>query len=136
MLEPSSPHRCPKCANVMVAAERQPEVSSDALPRSIPVWRCHTCAIDRPRLESPPRLTEERLPLPESVTGLYWSARGHVLCGDHAMEIAAEEWTKARWVATPATTRLPLQCEQCSPQRNPVTRAPRLQKVVASASPS
>src|SRR5688500_14900193 len=112
----------------MVAAERNPKVTSGAA-RSIPVWRCHSCAIDRPRVESPQRSTVQRLAVPESDTGLYWSARGHVLCAEHATEVPSEDWAEGRWVAAPVRTRLPLQCEQCSPERTPVFHAPRASKV-------
>src|SRR5688572_19358796 len=140
----SRPHavvtpRCPKCTDVMVEAQREPRVRSETVGRvatpsaprfSLPVWRCPTCGIDRPRLDAPqPSASASGASLPESETGLYWSSRGHVLCREHAAAIGREEWITEGWAAAPPSrsrlSRVRLQCERCSPDQTAAVHLPQ-----------
>ena len=70
-----------------------------------------------------------------SVTGLYWSNCGDVLCLEHAKEIGALRWQEEEWEPLPAATQCRTkgwryQCERCSPQGKAVVHAFEAKRLV------
>ena len=57
---------------------------------------------------------------PESLTGLYWSIRGHVACGQHAPPVEDSRWGTEGWAPLPSSSQgvhsLRYQCQYCSPE--------------------
>lgn len=64
---------------------------------------------------------------PESLTGLYWSIRGTVLCQQHAPEAAEDRWTAESWCPLPESSQGfhgdRYQCQLCSPDGTAVAHA-------------
>ena len=64
--------------------------------------------------------------LPVSRTGLYWSIRGAVACGEHAQDIAHSLWHADRWAPLPEDRQgfrgTRYQCQFCSPFRMAIVR--------------
>ena len=65
---------------------------------------------------------------PESITGLYWSNCGDVLCLEHARDIGAPQWEKEEWAPLPAVSQhrtkgWRYQCQRCSPDGRAVVHA-------------
>lgn len=64
----------------------------------------------------------------ESVTGLYWSNSGDVLCLEHARGIGAPRWQEEEWKPLPAASQhwtkgWRYQCQRCSPDGRAVVHA-------------
>ena len=57
-----------------------------------------------------------KLTPPPSLSGLYWSVRGTVLCVDHAGKLTNEEWQRDAWAPLPeAAQPARYQCQRCAP---------------------
>ena len=72
---------------------------------------------------------------PESVTGLYWSNCGDVLCLEHASGIGAPRWRDEEWEPLPAASQhrtkgWRYQCQRCSSDGRAVAHVPEANPVV------
>jgi hypothetical protein len=55
---------------------------------------------------------------PPTTTGLYWSIRGEVACGDHTPDFADARWRSEAWAPVPEASSLGreprYQCQHCA----------------------
>jgi CheY-like chemotaxis protein len=71
-------------------------------------------------------------------SGLFWSRRGEIACGDHAPDATSPRWHEERWAAIPAdagTGRIIYQCQHCPGDGSPIDRSHRIVGPHGSSAP-
>lgn len=86
------------------------------------------CPIEQ-RGSSAANYTPQMPTLPTSPTGLYWSMRGHVICGEHAAKLIdrADEWAAEGWEPLRTSTQrilgIKYLCEKCGADHEVAVRS-------------